>query len=383
MINITKYAENEMRSFDELPFSDVDSLVLSKLSYVHFEGLVPGFEKNSVPVRLPEMLKAENFSKMFRNVPQAEDMPRFLVALVASPRFRDIRMNHYINELDPGQEKQFCAITFFLPSHIKFVAFRGTDNTLVGWKEDFNMAFVSPIPSQTRATEYLQNVAQRVSGSLMLGGHSKGGNLAVYAALTAPTSIQNRIIAIFDHDGPGFRNEILDSEGYRRIEEKVHKTVPEFSFVGMLLEYRTKYSVVDSNRLGIGQHEPFSWKIEDGSFVLTDEISGGARYFNRSLKDWLGGLTHEKRELFVELLFKVLEASEAETFDDLLKEWQKNIGVIFTAMRETDPEMKKFVSQTIREFGSIMMRNLLKKKRHPIGEGRELRPEHLLPDNRS
>ncbi|MEG0035702.1 MAG: hypothetical protein RR743_03490, partial [Oscillospiraceae bacterium] len=98
MINITKYAENEMRSFDELPFSDVDSLVLSKLSYVHFEGLVPGFEKNSVPVRLPEMLKAENFSKMFRNVPQAEDMPRFLVALVASPRFRDIRMNHYINE---------------------------------------------------------------------------------------------------------------------------------------------------------------------------------------------------------------------------------------------------------------------------------------------
>ncbi|MEG1190487.1 MAG: DUF2974 domain-containing protein [Oscillospiraceae bacterium] len=368
MFNIIRYAETEMRSMSELPFGAVDSLILSKLAYTHFEGLVPGFEPGGKPIYISSLLKAENFEAMFRNVPQEEDFPRFLVALAASPRFRDLRLSFYVNELDPVQEKQFSAVTFFLPGNIKYVAFRGTDNTLVGWKEDFNLSFVSTIPSQTRAEDYLQSLAQRVSGRIITGGHSKGGNLSVYSALRAPIELQNRIIAVYDHDGPGFKKEVLDSEGYSRIEGKIHKTIPEFSLVGMLLQARTNYTVVESSRIGLGQHEPFSWKIADGEFVPAEEVSGGAQYVNRSLKDWLGGLSNEKRELFVDILFNILDASEAETFAELLKEWQKNIGVIFNAMRETDPEMKKFVSQTLREFGVVMMRNLRKKNRLPEGE---------------
>lgn len=364
--SIIDYAETEFRSMQEKPFGPVDSLILSQLAYIHFDGVVPGMSATTETVRIADSLMAEHFDTMFHEVRDSASTRKLLFALASNPRFRDIKMTFYVSEFDPDEEKQFSALTYILPDKSSYIAFRGTDSTLIGWKEDLNMAFTYPVPSQIRASEYLLEVSKRLPGKLMTGGHSKGGNLAVYSALSAPQSIQNRIIQIYDHDGPGFRDGVLNSEGYKRIESKIQKTIPQSSIIGMLLEGHKKYTVVESTRIGVMQHDPFSWKISGGSFVTAEEVSDGAQYLNRTISEWVNSLSDEKREKFVDILFDVLDAGNAETFSDITLEWKRNFSAIFSAIRETDPEMKKFIMELMRDFGVIMLHNLRRNKRNPI-----------------
>ncbi len=365
MKSIIEYTETEFRSFDVHPFGPVDSLVLSQFAYIDFEGLVPSITERYKYVTVANCLKAEHFTSMFIETRDPKNNRSLLLALAASPRFRDIKMCCYVNEYDAVKEKQFSAVTFILPDNSVYIAFRGTDDTLIGWKEDLNMAFVFPVPSQERALWYLLQISAFLPGSLILGGHSKGGNLAVYSAFTAPEAVQNRIEIVYDHDGPGFKEGVLDCEGYKRIESRIRKTIPQFSLIGMLLEGHKRYTVVESSRMGIMQHDPFSWKITNGGFSTTEEVSDGAKYVNRAIRNWLDSLSPEDREKFVDLLFGVLDAGDAKTFSEITSEWKKNFSAIFAAIRETDPQMKKFIGELIRDFGLLLVHNLRAKRKLP------------------
>lgn len=363
MKNIIEYAETEFRTFTEKPFGPVDSLILSQLSYINFAGVVPGPADNKKLVRIADALRAELFTSMFFETRDPKNNKRLLQAVAASPRYRVIGMNFFVSEFDPVSEKQFSALTYILPESTEYIAFRGTDDTLIGWKEDFNIAFVYPVPSQKRALEYLLDISQRLSGKLIIGGHSKGGNLAVYSALAASQSIQKRILRIYDHDGPGFKEGVLDSEGYLRIEDRIEKTVPQSSIIGMLLEGHKKYTVVESSRFGVMQHDPFSWKVDGDGFVTTEEVSDGAKYMNRTIRDWINTLSPEDREKFTDLLFGVLDAGDAKTFSEITLEWRKNFSAIFSAIRGADPEMKKFIGELTKDFGLLLFHNLRSKRR--------------------
>lgn len=367
MKNIIEYAETELRSFAEKPFGPVDSLILSQFSYIDFEGIVPGLSAGSKSVRIADCLKAEHFRSMLSETRDPKKNRSLLLALAASPRFRDLGMTAFVSEFDLASEKQFSAVTFILPDISVYIAYRGTDDTIIGWKEDFNMAFTYPVPSQARALEYLLDISKRLPGKLMVGGHSKGGNLAVYSAFAAPQSVQRRIVKIYDHDGPGFREGVLESESCRRVEDRIEKTVPQSSLIGMLLEGHKKYTVVESSRFGVMQHDPFSWKIADGGFITTEEVSDGAAYMNRTIRDWIGTLSQENREKFTDLLFGVLDAGEAKTFSEITLEWKRNFSAIFAAIRETDPEMKKFIGELLRDFGLLLVHNL-RSRRKSAGE---------------
>lgn len=353
----------EFSSLAEKPFGSVDSLILSQLAYINFEGIVPGPAEVSKSVRIADCLKAESFTSMLFETRDPKNNKRLLQAVAASPRFRDIRMSSFVSEFDTVSEKQFSAVTYILPESTEYIAFRGTDDTLIGWKEDFNMAFVYPVPSQKRALEYLLDISQRLSGKLIIGGHSKGGNLAVYSALAAPQSVQRRILRIYDHDGPGFKEGVLETEGYLRIEDRIEKTVPQSSIIGMLLEGHKKYTVVESSRFGVMQHDPFSWKVSGDGFVTAEEVSDGAKYMNRTIRDWLNSLSQDEREKFADLLFSVLDAGDAKTFSEITQEWRKNFFAIFTAIRGADPEMKKFIGELVKDFGVLLFHNLRLKRR--------------------
>ncbi|MFB0919606.1 MAG: DUF2974 domain-containing protein [Oscillospiraceae bacterium] len=363
MKSIIEYAETEFRSFSEKPFGPVDSLILSQLSYINFEGIVPKPADGQKSVRIADCLKAELYTSMLFETRDPKSNKRLLQAVAASPRFRDIGMSFFVSEFDPVSEKQFSAVTYILPESTKYIAFRGTDDTLIGWKEDFNMAFVYPVPSQKRALEYLLDISRHMSGQLILGGHSKGGNLAVYSALASPQSVSSRVLRVYDHDGPGFREGVLDSEGYGIVEDRIEKTVPESSLIGMLLEGHKKYTVVESRRFGVMQHDPFSWKVGGDGFITTEEVSDGAKYMNRTIREWLNSLSQEEREKFTDLLFGVLDAGDAKTFSEITQEWRKNFSAIFTAIKETDPEMRKFIGELIKEFGLLLLHNLRSKRR--------------------
>ncbi len=357
-MNIIDYVETNMDSFETLPFNQVDSLVLSQFIYINFAGFVPGLEEDREPIKISELLMAEHIPKMLDKVWAPDENYKLLLALGMSPRFRDIFMWNYSESIDITEEKQFTALTYLIDENNAYIAYRGTDLSLVGWKEDFNMAFLSPIPSQIEGTSYLDRVANKIPHKLILGGHSKGGNIAVYSAMECQPPIQSRIRNVFTHDGPGFKDEILTSEKYIRVKSKIKKTLPQFSLIGMLLHHQEDYLVVESKQFRIMQHDPFSWIVENKDFKYAEGITSGAEHINLVINKWLTTLDDEKLELFISTLYNIIESTGVTDFNDLSEDWFKKATLALGAIKETDEETKDFVSKTLKSFLSLYIKNL-------------------------
>ena len=350
------YVRTELDTFDGRGFCTVDSLVLSWLVYTRLPADDPALApaRGWEGVRLADLYRAEYFATYYAGMWGEEPGLDLLAAVAASPRFRDVRVMGYVDATDPQAEKQFAAMTFRLTE--SYVAFRGTDASLVGWKEDFNLAYRCPVPSQVEAAHYLADAAARVGGDLLVGGHSKGGNLAVYAAATAPRDASGRVTRIFSHDGPGFLAEFLATEDYRRVEGRVEKTLPQSSVVGMLLEQQEGYRVVRSNRAMIWQHDPFSWVVEGCDLVTLDGLTADARYLNRTVSAWLGSRTVKERERFIDTLYSVIDLGDVSTTHELRADWRRSIHVRARAFAELDAETRSFVTQTLTALVSLGVR---------------------------
>lgn len=357
-MNIVEYAEALLERFDTTPFNPVDSLVLSQFSYFYFNDIVPGLSDPGSPVRIAELLKVEQFPQMLRNARDQSSNRRLLLALGMSPRFRDIRMCFYADIFDIAEQKQFAAVTYLLDDETAYIAYRGTDATFVGWKEDFNMTYTSPVPAQQEGARYLSEVAGRITHKLLVGGHSKGGNIAVYSAMEYSPSTGDRIIRVYSHDGPGFRDEIFTSEKYTNIKNRIHKTLPQSSLVGMLLQHQEDYFVVESKQFWIMQHDPLSWVVDKDDFHYTQSITSGAEHINTTISQWLAGIGDDKRELFITTLYGVVEAIGVVNFSDLNEDWHKKAAAALDAAKEIDPETRRFILGTIRSLAAMSVKNI-------------------------
>ena len=359
MENIINYAEKELATLNEKEFNAVDSLILSQISNIILNNLVGCINSNREPVKFKDLLKSELFPKMFDKVPYEESTKQLLFYLAASPRFRDIRINYHISKTDPISEKQFSATTFILNNTSAYIAFRGTDYSIVGWKEDFNMAFTTPVPSQIEGVQYLNTIAKLIPHSLYVGGHSKGGNIAVYATMNCNYRVAPRIIKIFSHDGPGFREEIIKSNAFAKIKNKIHKTLPHSSLIGMLLENHEDYHVVKSNKLGgIKQHDPFSWEIINSDFNYLEKISHSSQYTSDTLHKWLNEVCDEKRKLFIDTIFDIFDSTQSENFIEISENWKKNIPIILDSIKNMDSEVRSMVVELIKELSIFYIKNL-------------------------
>jgi len=362
--SIIEYVRTEFATFHEKPFSEVDSLLFSKMAYFHWAGVdaVPSVLKQVNPPRLGDLYRAEYFGSIFETELDNDLDHELFAAICASPRFRDVRLTNHIDSLDEDEDKQFSATTFLLPDRTIYVAFRGTDDTLVGWKEDFNLAFVTPVPSQRAAAEYLDRLAARTRGRLRVGGHSKGGNLAVYAAAMCKPAANRRIIEVYSHDGPGFNEQALASLEFKNVFDKVSKSVPESSIIGMLLEHQEKYHVIRSDGVGIMQHDPYAWWVEDGAFVPVEKLGSDAEYMNTTLSAWVAGMTPDQMEVFTDALFDVFGAGGAKTFQGMtLADYKAQAS----ALVNMDPEMRKVFLTTLSELAAISFRSLIPEKPEP------------------
>ena len=345
MKNIVDYALSEQRPFTDKPFCTVDSLILSTASYFRFDGLVPGLETDE-SVALGRVLES-NAERLLLNLRDAKVKQDLLEALLTNPRYRDLRLGGHVDQFDEAIQKQFSATTFFLPDGTAYVAFRGTDNSVVGWKEDFNMTYLCPIPAQTESVSYLNRMAERLPDAVRLGGHSKGGNLAVYASMECAEAYHAKISEIYSHDGPGFPETVIQSERYRAIQERIHLTVPQSSVIGMMLYHKGEYSVVESNKFWFFQHDPFSWEIDGDDFRYAQRLSNGATYLNAKLDRWIGAFTNEQRALFVDSIYQIVRATNANTLMDLTEDWFQKAVAVLNATKDIDPKTKRFLRQTI------------------------------------
>ena len=360
--NIIDYVAGERESFQSKPFTAVDSLVLSQLSYLHFDGIVPG-SVHEAPITLREIARDGIPEALFREVRDSESNRRLFAALAQSPRFCRIGLAFYLNRLDFETEKQFSAVTCLPGDGTVYVAYRGTDATFVGWKEDFNMAFLTPVPSQQEGAAYLNVVGRKFPCGIRVGGHSKGGNIAVYSSAACDPEVQGRIAEVFSHDGPGFREEFLQSPQYARIRDRIRKTLPQSAMVGMLLQHSERYSVVKSNRIWLMQHDPFSWTVENGDFVSMGTVRNSAMFMNETLNSWADSLDDQRREAFINALYEVIKATDAKTIYDLTDRWQERAVAALEAVRGMDEETRSFVLQTIGLLFHLAIRNLRETRR--------------------
>ena len=338
--NILDYVESQFETFAEQPLTEVDSLVFSWLCYWDLSSEASA-ARTMAGMPLLEAYRRGCFEKMtavMLDTPQSRHM---LAAVVASPRFGDARIAGFVKETSGEDAKQFSAMTFLLSDGSSYVAFRGTDGTVVGWKEDFNMAFEGEVPSQRDAVDYLNRVAARTEGPLWVGGHSKGGNLAVYALVNAGEAAASRLKGAFSHDGPGFTEENLSSRAWQAASHLIKKTIPKDSVIGMLFERQEDYAVVASTGTGFMQHDPFTWVVEGTQFRLEEGLSAGARHLDAGINAWVAGMTREERAEFIDTLFAIIEASGESVFVNLGANWQTSVPAMYAYLRKLEPERRE------------------------------------------
>ncbi len=330
-------------SLEQDPFNEIDNLILTRFAYIPLEKLMKEGEKLKIRT-VYERYENSNIKK--ESFLLKEDIP-FFQAIASSKRFGNLVILKYVNKISLKLEEQFAAVTILLPKDTAFVSFCGTDDTIVGWKENFNMSFKSHLPAQRDAVAYLNDIGEHYAGNIMVGGHSKGGNLAVYAAAFCKPEIQERITTIYSDDGPGFGNDIVESNAYKQVVKRVVSYVPQSSVIGRLLLHEEKYYVVKSTQVGILQHDPFSWQLEGKEFVKVQELTNGSNVTEKTIKEWLENVEPERREIFIDTLYDILIATNAKRVGDLGTNWIRTASTLLKKYKGIDEESKKLISQTL------------------------------------
>lgn len=352
MANIFDYMDWRDLKLKQVEFNEIDNLILARLSYFPFDGLLEEGEE----ITIKEAYRRYQERGTTGRILQQEDIDLFPI-VANSTRFGDMLLTGYINKIDPIQEKQFSAITILMEDDTMYVSYRGTDNTIVGWKEDFNMSFSELVPAQTDSVEYLEKIAKQYKRKIRVGGHSKGGNLAVYAAAFVEPKIQRRIIKVYNNDGPGFCDKVVASKEYQNILDRVHTYIPQTSIIGRLLNHQEETTILKSTQTGIMQHDLYSWQVLGGKFVK-DELTNSSEFIDKTITNWLKEVSPEQREKFIDTLFEILNATQAETLSDISSKVFSNAKTMIKTYQNLDLETKKMMTKTLEEFLKIGKNNI-------------------------
>lgn len=328
------------------PFNEIDALILCEMVYVRFDGVVPGpGEEGSITIA--DAAKKYKVSKEKNMLYYAEKEELFL-ELARSPRFAEMTMSNYVSHTDTGRQQQFAAMHIQVSPGLTFIAFRGTDATIVGWRENFNMSYMMPVPAQQSAVDYVNRTAKGLFRKYWLGGHSKGGNLAIYSAMFCNPKLQKKIVKINSFDGPGFNRKVVNDDNYLAIKEKISAYVPVASIVGMLMEHEEEYKVVESNGISIIQHEGLNWNVCGTKFQLAEDIDDFSRHLSITMQSWLSKIPTEERRDFVNTVFDVLEQAEINTLSDLSEMDMKKAGVLLKTAAKVPHEQRELVGKLIK-----------------------------------
>lgn len=351
MANILDYLDwRGDLTLDERPFNEVDNLILAELCFLDFSGIVP----EAFSGRGPSLREAAEAyfalhldTQMGLLVP--DKIPTLLQKTASSRRFQNMCLDGFVSRIDTQAEVQFSALTLLLDDGTAYIAFRGTDDTIVGWKEDCNLALMSIVPAQAEAAAYLFSAAQAYPAlPLRVGGHSKGGNLAVYSAVHSGETVAAQLIAVYNNDGPGFRSSLLETPEHRRIADRILTIVPESSVVGMLLEHEEEYCVVDSDNTGLFQHDGFSWQVLGDRFVHLPSMDFGGRVTEQTLRTMISDMTQPQREAFVDALFEILTCTDAQTLSELKQGGLKTASAMLKKLKELDKPERSALSGTLK-----------------------------------
>ncbi len=348
-INIIDYARKNMDTFILSPFNEVDGFIFANLSSLIIDKVIGDEFRCSKWISLPHINRAEDYEYMTGTTLNSSELTELIAVLSASPRYRDVLVNYFVRKFDEKQEEQFCSVAFKLPSEEVVVSYSGTDITLIGWKENFNMLFLSPVPGQISAVEYLSNVAKKTKGDIIVVGYSKGGNLATYAASYAANKVQKRIKKVYNYDGPGLKKDMIN-EGYHNIREKIVKFIPSGSAVGAIFEEEKKLNIIKSKEIGFFQHVSFSWVVVGNKFERENAISPQVLAVDEAITRWMSELDFDQRKSCIDTLFDILVSTGATTINDLMKMPAREFLKTMISMRAVDEKTTIVIKDMIRKI---------------------------------
>jgi hypothetical protein len=343
-------------SLEVSPWNELDGLLIAVLSYLNFHGVQDHRGWTLEEAKRIDLLIEDGGASF-------EGRKKVFEAMADSARFSGCRMHHFIARTDEELSMQFSAECLDLPDGTMCVAFRGTDNTLVGWREDFNMAYQTQVPAQAAAAYYLTKAAKETDGKIRLVGHSKGGNLAVYAASRATKKVQDQIESIWSYDGPGMNMEMARSKGFQRIQPKIHSYIPQTSVIGLLMEYYDPYTVVHSTVKGLEQHDPLTWQVYGRHFEELPSIDRNAKVVCDTLHECLTNSTPEQRAAFVEALFRMADNTNATKMSDILNEKFRSFRKMYGGRKDLDPETRRAFTRLIAQAVSLGFGNVVERVR--------------------
>ena len=342
--------------FSADPFNEVDNLVLSELAYVDFDGIVPGPALSAV-----SWIDMADASRRYWEVHTEEEIarsntlfrraPLLLKKLCSGARFGHMRLTGYVNQVSVEKNEQMSALICLLDDGTAYAAFRGTDDTIVGWKEDFSFSFRRETAGQKSAARYLSSCFGKsgagLPGPVRVGGHSKGGNFAVYASAFCDEDVRDRIQDIYTNDGPGFLEDVTDTPGYRRILPRVHSIVPEESVFGLLLDCGYYHKVVKSSGRGIWQHDALSWQVMRNRFEEAPGLSEGSTLVEKTVESWIRGMPLEDRQEFVDVVFSLFSETGIENMSEITADQFRTIPELLRAYLEMGGRDKRFLHDTV------------------------------------
>lgn len=342
---ITYVQQYGAQTFEDKSLTDIDVLVLTEIAYLPFDEIVPkSFD-------ITEAISLEQLGKEFETIKEKEhennpfmitsERIELLEVVSKSQRYKEIKVFGFMNDIDDERTKQFAAVCYQWEEENRWIIFRGTDETLIGWKEDFMMTYSDLIPAQTDAIEYLKKQAETFSGTLNVSGHSKGGNLSLYASAMQEEAIQNRIEQIYCWDSPGVHRSILGTEGYQRVVSKAKRYIPQDSIVGLMLESQVPYHIIESQGSGISQHSALMWNIEEDHFVELTELTKNSQLTDQTFKQWTEVVSDEDLKLFFDTFFDLIFEMGVETVNDVYYNFRMYMQKFFEKAYRMNPEKRE------------------------------------------
>ena len=342
---ITYVQQYGAQTFEDKSLTDVDVLVLTEIAYLPFDEIVP----KSCDVT--EAISLEQLGKEFEQIKEKQqELNPFMITseriellevVSKSQRYKDIKVFGFMNDIDDELTKQFAAVCYQWEEESRWIIFRGTDESLTGWKEDFMMTYSDLIPAQTDAIEYLRKQAELFSGSLNISGHSKGGNLSLYASAMQEETVQDRIKQIYCWDAPGVHRSILGTEGYQRVVSKAKRYIPQDSIVGLMLESQVPYHIIESQGSGISQHSALMWNIEEDHFVELTELTRNSQLTDQTFKQWTEVVSDEDLKLFFDTFFELFFEMGVETVNDVYYNFRMYMQKFFEKAYQMNPEKRE------------------------------------------
>jgi len=330
------------------PFNEVDNVIFSYLSYIEFGKLLE--EKGDGFFDLKEQYEhfcEKNSMEEIKTAGQfTERAPLLLQKMMEGARFQETKVGYYVKDFDRDQVKQFAALCFLLPDGTHYVSFRGTDETINGWREDFLMSCQSETAGAKEAVDYFNKVAKVLEGEFILGGHSKGGNFAMYAAAFCEAQHKERILKVYNNDGPGFRDEVIQSDEFQEMLPKILTVAPQSSIIGQLLSNPAEQRVIRSTAKGILQHDAMTWEAEKDTLV-SSELDELSEYTKTTLGSWLETMDDETRESLCTTAFSLIESTKSETFIEFSGNLMKNMETIWKEMGKLPEDKKKEIMNAL------------------------------------